>query len=147
MKKVFINAQNILLAALIVAAFVQCSKNIKHDSNPETRLSINQMEADGVDKTIIKKIETILDKELKELKGDNRVVYRHRDGVSKSTNRQLIGRISKLGKNYVLSIKVVEGEKGKVLYNRTVTTKERGIDDSIEDIAEDISDEDSIWER
>ncbi len=146
MKKALIKIQTFLALTLIAACFIQCSKNIKDDSIPKVRLSINRMDAEGIDKKTVSNIAEILHKELQAIKGANRVVYREKDGVSKSTNRQLVGRISKLGKSYVLSIKIIEGEKGKVLFNRTVTAKESSIDDSLEDIAEEIGDEDGIWE-
>ena len=73
----------------------------------KARLGINKLEINNIDENIAAKITTIIYNKLKAIKGAKSVVYRVKDGITKSTNRQLIGRISKLGKNYVLSIKIV----------------------------------------
>ena len=146
MKITLIQVQNITLAVFLAVFFIQCSgSNIKDNSKPRVRLCINKMDAEGADKKIAARLANILNEKLQELKGTNKVVFRDKDGVSKSTNRQLIGRISKLGQKFVLTIKVIEGEKGKLLFNETTIVNQNDLDDTIKDIAENISDKESIW--
>ncbi|MDY6968557.1 MAG: hypothetical protein SVR08_07890 [Spirochaetota bacterium] len=114
--------------------------------NTTARLGVNKLVTNDIDEKTASKITTIIYNKLKAIKGAKRVVYRVKDGISKSTNRQLIGRISKLGKSYVLSIKVVEGEKGKLLFNETVIIKgDDDIEESIDNVVKKISSEKSIW--
>ena len=146
MKKFCIKTNAVLLAIIFTAIFSGCSgSDLKNSGNPNIRLNINKLESQGIDKKIISRIAEKLHAKLASLRGKNKVLYRGKDGVAKSANRQLAGRISKLGSKYILTIKVIEGEKGSMLFNKTVSTKEKDLDDEIDDIAEDISDDENIW--
>lgn len=147
MYKNSLKAVSFLTAIILIAVFAGCSgSSFKSDGAPKTRLCINKFESEGVDAKIAERATGNLHKKLQELKGANRVVSREIDGISKSTNRQLIGRISKLGEKYVLTVKVVEGEKGRLVFNETAIVKAGDLDSRIEDIAEKVSDKDEVWE-
>ena len=147
MKKNNVKTTCVVTAILFGTALAGCSgSGVKNDGAPKARLCINKMESEGVDGKITARATAGLHKKLQELKGADRVVSREIDGISKSTNRQLIGRISKLGEKYVITIKVVEGEKGRLIFNETVIVKEGSIESTIEDIAEKISGKDEVWE-
>ncbi len=146
MKVVNYKAYIALFTLILTSSLIFCSSSSsKDDGAPSVRVRINKMESEGVDKKIVDKISNNLLKKLQEFKGPNRVVAINIDGVSKSANRQLIGRISKLGKKYVIVLKVVEGEKGKLLFNETAIVKEGDIDDTIEDMAEKVSEKEDVW--
>lgn len=139
--------QTVLIALIFITAVTACSggSKIKNETNPNVRLNINKPASEGVDKKIVTRIADMLYEKLKAEKGSI-ILYREKDGISKSANRQLAGRISMLGKKYILTVKVVEGEKGQLLYNRTVTAAENDLDSRLEDIAEDISGNEGIWQ-
>ena len=115
------------------------------EKDSRTRLGINKLTTQDVNQKKTLEIITNLYNKLKNLKGE-RIVFRIKDGISKSVNRQLYGRINKYGKGFVLTINVVEGERGKILYSKTVIIKDYSkIDDVLDKIAEEINDKDEIW--
>jgi hypothetical protein len=147
MKKNNVKAICVLTAIFFIAALAGCSgSSVKNGGAPQTRLCINKIESEGVDTKITTRLTAGLHKKLQELKGTERVVSREIDGISKSANRQLTGRIGKLGEKYVITIKVIEGEKGRLVFNETDIVKESGLDSTIEDIAGKIADKDEVWE-
>lgn len=144
--KSMLRIQSLLLALIFITAIAGCSggSKIKNEANPNVRLNINKPASEGVDEKIVTRVAEKIYEKLREEKGSI-ILYREKDGISKSANRQLAGRISILGKKYILTIKVVEGEKGQLLYNRTITVLEGDLDSELEDIAEEISGNDDIW--
>jgi hypothetical protein len=135
-----------VLTAFIFAAAAGCSGPAVKKDAPKVRVCINKFESEGIDAKIITSATANMHKKLRELKGPESAVSREIDGISKSANRQLIGRISRLGEKYVVTVKVVEGEKGRLVFNETAIIKESDLDETIEDIAEKISDRDEVWE-
>lgn len=134
------------IAIFFTVSLTFCSgSGVKDDGKVSVRVSVNKMESEGVDTKIVKRATELIYKKLQELKGKNRVVSREIDGVDKSANRQLIGRLSKLGAKIVITVKVVEGERGKLVFNETAIVKESDLDDAILDIAENIADKDEVW--
>lgn len=132
-----------IFSLICTFAFSSCgSKNIK---NSNIRLRINKLEAQDVDKKITGDVAAQLYENLKKQIGD-RVVSDQGDSISKSANRLLAGRVSMLGTKYMLTIKVVEGEKGNILFNKTVSVKADGLKDAVDDIADQIVDCDAIWQ-
>ena len=147
MRKNDIKIISILTVIILSTALAGCSgPGVKSGGAPKARVCVNKIESEGVDAKIIMRATASLHKKLQEQKGADRVVSREIDGISKSANRQLIGRISRLGEKYVITVKVVEGEKGRLIFNETVIIKESDLDSAIEDIAENISDKDEVWE-
>lgn len=119
---------------------------VKVNKATKVRLGINRVTVNNVDERVALEITTMLHEKLQARKGKNSVVYRKRNGISKSINRQLAGRISKLGKDLLLSIKVIEVEKGKLLFSETIIIKKNDdLDDVIDRIVDKICKNKSIW--
>ena len=134
-----------LKMTIIIIIFIFLLNPIFSEKNSKTRLGINKLTTHDVDEKKSLEIITKLYSKLKNLKGE-RIIFRVKDGISKSVNRQLYGRINKFGKGFVLNINIVEGEKGKLLYSKTVIIKDYSkIDDILEEIAEEINDKNEIW--
>ncbi|MDY6935152.1 MAG: hypothetical protein SVZ03_13140 [Spirochaetota bacterium] len=112
------------------------------------RLGINRFEASGVDKRIASDITDKLYQKLRLLKGRNLVVYKRIEGIEKSVNRQLVGRVSRLRDSYILAVRVVDGESGKQLFGKTINYKQvDNLDSKLEQIAEQIISVSDIWNR
>ncbi len=107
---------------------------------------IIEIEAEGVDKDTKNSVEQLFIKGLTERKGASYIIHRQTHGAAKSGNRVLIGSVSRLGSGFFLSAKVVDGEKGKVLFNKSIVVNSKGdMKGRIDDISEDISKEKAIW--
>ncbi len=146
MKKTSVKAISFLTAIITAAALAGCSGAAVKSGTAKVRVCVNKFESEGVDAKTTARATAGMHKKLQELKGAEMVLSRELDGVSRSANRQLIGRVSSLGEKYVVTVKVVEGEKGRLIFNETAIVKQSDIDSTIEDIAEKISDRDEVWE-
>jgi len=120
----------------------------KKQTPVEIRLGITILKASGGNVNEASAITSNIYNRLIVLKGSNRVIYRKIDGSSKSVNRLLIGRLSKLGKDYILAIRVVEGQNGAQLYNKRLIYEEGdNIENYLDSIAKEISNKDEIWKE
>jgi hypothetical protein len=123
------------------------SKTANSDTIVKTRLGIDNIIPSGVDETNALEITKILFEKLHDLKGKNRVIYFSKNRNEKNINRHLLGRLSKVGKTYVMAISIVDTQSGNVLYNNTSTYNDPGnVHNIIKKIAEDINNKSSVWE-
>jgi hypothetical protein len=115
--------------------------------NVKIRLGISNIIASGIDENEAKYISAALYKSLQSLKGKDVVISKTDTRVNKSVNRNLIGRLSKVGKTYIMAISVVNSESGDVLYSNTITYEEfKTRDNAIKNIADEISRKSVIWQ-
>jgi hypothetical protein len=115
--------------------------------NVKIRLGISNMIASGTDEDEAKYISAALYKNLQSLKGKDAVLSATDTRLNKSVNRNLIGRVSKVGKTFVMAISVVNSESGDILYSNTVTYGELDArDNAIKNIADEISQKSVIWQ-
>ncbi len=137
-----------LISMLLIFSFIFFSHTgaLSAGSAKKVRIGINPLKAEGVDQATADKITLMIFKSLSAEKGADRVVYRKVSGVSKSTNRQLIGSVSSFGSSYFISVRVVEGEKAKILFSKAVTVKKEKIEKAVKKIADDLIDCVEIWE-
>jgi len=113
----------------------------------QTRLGIASLKANGVDEKTASDITLRLYNGLKKSRGDS-VIYREVDGISKSTNRQLTGRISRLGKTILIAVNVVDSQTGKTLFSTTASYKNgESPDQKIEQLVTQINSKNGIWNR
>lgn len=130
----------------VLKSFIILFQDTKDIRTIRTRLGINRIKVNKVDEKIAREITSMLYNKLRYMMGADRIVYREKDGISKSINRQLVGRVSKLGKDFLLSIKVVEVEKSKLLFSETVVIKKNdNLDNAIDQIVNKICNKESIW--
>ncbi len=111
-----------------------------------TRLNVNALIANGVEKSEAADISKLIYSILVSSKGKDKVIYREVDGRSKSANRQLAGRVSKLGNTVIVSVNITDGESGKVLFNQAAAIKENdSIETVLQGLAEKIISAGDIW--
>ena len=122
------------------------NKENKSDSSLKVRLGIDNVLSSDEDKQIAGEVTKLLYENLKDLKGDSGVIYVSKNRDEKSVNRHLLGRLSKVGKAYILSVNIVNTQTGDVLYSKTSTYNSP--EDSgkvIRVIAEEINNKSSMW--
>jgi len=123
----------------------------KKEEKPEAetvkaRVAVTLLAANGIEPSEAAGISEKLYSNLVRLKGGSSVVYRKKFD-KRSANRVLTGRVSKLGRSRIISVSIVDGESGTVIFNRTLTIKgDQNIDDSIRNIAEQIAGNVQVWE-
>jgi len=111
-----------------------------------TRLNVNSLTANGIEKNEAADISKIIYSRLVSSKGKDKVIYRLADGNSKGANRQLTGRVSRLGSVKIVSVNVLDVESGKVLFNKTVKINESDQMQSVlEGMADKIVSTGEIW--
>ncbi|MCP4132173.1 MAG: hypothetical protein GY754_14475 [bacterium] len=119
---------------------------ITMDEPVSARLGINRLSANGVDEKLVSDVTAQLYKKLSTVRGKDRVVYRKLDGTGKSVNRQLVGTVGRLGSTVVLSVRVIDGENVKILFNKTITIKEGDdINKAVNSIVQMIDRDQSLW--
>ncbi len=127
------------------------NKEIKEKEMPafDTRLGIVRLTPEGIDKDLAYSFSKSLYSKLSGMRGHARVVFTNRSELKrKSINRQLLGMISKLGKTYVISVRVVNSENGHILYDKTVTCRgEDKINETIDKMASGINGVSKIWKK
>ncbi|MFH0976493.1 MAG: hypothetical protein V1874_11995 [Spirochaetota bacterium] len=109
------------------------------------RLGITQILSDKTDEKLAS---DITDKLYSRLKGEMpaAVVFRKTDGIDKSVNRILTGRLSRAGNTYLLSVSIANAETGKILFDKNYTFKEADqINGIINTAAENIGVSKEIW--
>jgi hypothetical protein len=122
-------------------------KSAKSEIIVRTRLGIDNIIPSGVDENNALKITKILFENLQSIKGKDRVIYSSRNRDKKNINRHLLGRMSKVGKTYVMAISVVDTQSGNVLYNKTTTYNDpENANRIIKEIAKEINNNSSVWE-
>lgn len=79
-------------------------------------------------------------------KSKEKVIYRLVDGNSKGANRQLTGRVSRLGSLKIVFVNVLDVESGKILFTQTVKINENDpIQPVLEGVADKIVSTGEIW--
>ena len=110
-----------------------------------TRLGITIFKTDEAHKEIASEISNRLYNSLKKLKGDSRIVFRD-NNISKSVNRLLLGRLSKVGNTYLLSLRIIDAESGKLYFDKLFTyNKIEDLHNKLDRIAGQISSKGEIW--
>ncbi len=141
------NQLKVMLYMILIMVFAQASFNCSTGSvnnGQKIRLGISNLTSDGLDKKTVKEITLKLYNKIRTGRGPDRVVYRDVDGISKSVNRQLYGTVNKLGSRYAINIKIVNSEKGNIVFGKVKMVDDiKEIDSTIEDIANEIGE--SIW--
>jgi hypothetical protein len=103
------------------------------------RLGITQILSDKQDEELASAITDKLCSSLKNIKSTDKIVFRKTDGIDKSVNRILTGRLSRAGNTYLLSLSIANAETGKILYDKNYSFKETDqIDGIINKAAENI---------
>ncbi len=125
-------------------------KESKTDSLPahtdaRIRIKINPLTANGVEPGEASDITEKLYNRLAALKGGDSIIYNKSGDISKSANRQLTGRISKLGASYIIAVSVSHGETGRVMFTKTVTVKPDQVDNALSNLASQVNASDDIW--
>ncbi len=115
--------------------------------NFKTRLGIVDIKPYDVGETLSDEMTNILLKNLQTQKGKDRVFSISKNRNDKNINRQLLGRITKLGDKYIININVTDTQNGNILYSKTSTfsdLEKRGI--ILSKIAKEINTDSKIWE-
>jgi hypothetical protein len=121
--------------------------NKKSETLIKTRLGIDNIISNDADEKNALEITKELFENLQDLKGKDRVIYSLKGRDEKSINRHLLGRLSKIGKTYVMAISIVDTQSGNVLYSNTSTYNDPdNAKTIIKKIAEDINNKSSVWE-
>ncbi len=115
-------------------------------SDKKTRLNVNLLAAGGIKSSEASEITLQIYKKLVSLKGEDNVVYRKTTGSKKSANRQLGGRINKVGNIKIISVSVTDGENGKVLFNQSVKVNDSDpVQPVLDSMAEKIVSTGEVW--
>jgi len=110
------------------------------------RLCINNIQVSDSETGIADDLTIKLYKKLLASKGQNQVVYRDVDGVGKSINRQLAGRLTRLGSKYIFSISIVDVNNGETLIDTAIKYKgSDDVDSKIDELVERIINKNSVW--
>lgn len=110
------------------------------------RLGITQILSDRENEEFASVITNRLYNRLKDEKSEDTVVFRKINGIDRSFNRLLTGRLNRIGSTYLLSISIANIETGKLLYDKKYSFKEAGEADKIIRMAvENISNKKEIW--
>lgn len=132
--------------------FISCASGTKTDTPAvKVRIMVNHFTAEGVSKSTVRKIEKNITRFVADQRGHgcDCIYYRGDKNFSKSTNRQMVGRVSRLvpGKEDVfLSIRIIEGEKGKILFSRSFMAKNTSdLTGKIKKCAGEISENEEVW--
>lgn len=136
---------SLIIMLLTVTCFTFCSGPAV-SVNPNIRLNINKLEAEEAEPEMVSMISEILFQNLSELKGKDKILLREKNGIDKSTNRQLMGRAVKLGSKYIITIKVAEGESGALLYTKSISASKNEIIEKLKNISAEISSDKKIWQ-
>lgn len=112
-------------------------KSAYSDTETIIRLNINTLTASGIENNEAVDITKIIYSRILSSKGKDAVIYRSVDGSSKKANRILSGRINKLEGTIVVSVKVTDVERGKVVFNYTERINQS---DSIKIVLESLAD-------
>ena len=112
----------------------------------KTRLMVSRLIANGIDEATADTISQKLFDGLVSAKGQERVLF-WGNADTRSANRVLTGRVSKLGASKIVALNVVDGERGTVLFNKTEVIKEGdSIDAKLGTIVQEIGNMGGIWE-
>jgi len=133
---------NVLIMLIIATYPANAEKN-----TAVVRLSINTFTSVDIDAALIEKLTSVLYRELVVLRGDEYVLYRKKGGLDKSANRQLAGSVEKIDSVYYITVKVLDGERGEHLFNRTCTADRDNLEKTLKRIAKDIHRVNRIWKR
>ena len=138
---------NKFIAYITILLFhiTNCSMTVKQSSTIKSRLAIDTIIANGIQKSISEELSLKLYKKLSAKMGNDRILFR-KSKISKSANRILIGRISKFGNKISVTINIAHGETGKVLFTKTSTMNRIDLDKIISDISKQIIKNREIWE-
>ena len=118
---------------------------VRKEAPVKTRLSIKIFHTDISHKDIASEISNKLYISLKRLKGNNRVVFRD-SNINKSVNRLLLGRLSKVGNTYLLSLRIIDAESGKLYFDKILTYNEiEDLHNKLDMFAGQISSIGEIW--
>jgi len=132
-----------ILTILIIAS----SHGVAGNNTPAVRLSINSFKSTLSDSAMLEKMTSVLYRELVRLRGEDCVVYKNTGGIDRSANRQLTGSVEKIDATYFITIKVLDGEKGEQIFNKTCTAGSGDIEKAMRDIAGDIHKDRRVWQR
>lgn len=132
--------------SIVLAAALLFSCATAGTKKTSVRLLINQLKTGkGVQKATALKIEKQLADSLQKLRGNSVLFYRNRD-ISLSANRQLTGTIARVEASLFLSIRVIDGEKSRILFSASKIIRDnKDLDKIIEETAEEISDHKQVW--
>ncbi len=122
-------------------------RNIRDKENEESRntivksgvrLNVNTLAAGGISSNESLELTKRIYIKLRSAIGSDKVVSRDIDGKGKTANRQLTGRVNRIGDNTVISISIVHGETGAVLFSKTVQLKkEQAVAEAIDAITDE----------
>ncbi|PKL39158.1 MAG: hypothetical protein CVV44_09845 [Spirochaetae bacterium HGW-Spirochaetae-1] len=132
-----------VLTILIIAS----SHGAAGNNSIAVRLSINTFKSTHSDNTMVEKMTSVLYRELVRLRGQDCVIYKNTGGFDRSANRQLTGSVEKIDATYFITIKVLDGEKGEQLFNKTCTADSGDIEKTMRDIAKQIHKDRRVWQR
>ncbi len=132
---------------LLIMIFIQVNFSCSTQSvntGQKIRLGISTLTSDVLDEKTVRGITLKLYNKIRTGKGPDSVVYRNLDGISKSVNRQLYGTVNKLGSRYAVNIKIVNSEKGNIVFGKVKLVDDiKEIDSTIEEIANEIGE--NLW--
>ena len=117
------------------------------NNTSSVRLNINLLKSEGADLKTVSDITREIYNKLSAMKGEDRVIYRSLTKSDKKANRQLSGRISKVGSNYAVSLSVSDAETGNILFSDTKVARKDDINNVIYSLAELISNTAGIWNK
>lgn len=132
-----------VLAVLMIAS----SHGAAGNNSIAVRLSINTFKSTHNDRAMVEKMTSVLYRELVRLLGEEYVVYKNTVGLGRSANRQVTGSVEKIDETYFITIKVLDGEKGEQLFNKTCTADSGDIEKTMRDIAKQIHKDRRVWQR
>ncbi|HNV46630.1 MAG TPA: FecR domain-containing protein [Spirochaetota bacterium] len=119
------------------------AKDDKPAATSMARLGVNAFTANGVEQKVAADLTNKLYAKLRASKGVEAVVMR---GGGRTSARQLMGRVSKLGATTVLALRVVDGQSGRLVYSRSLNYKDgEDIDGRLDEIAGQIGRKGEIW--
>ncbi len=136
-----------LLITVAAAFFISCAST--QPGGIKVRLQINQIktEKDSQRKAAVA-MEKQLVKSLKNLRGEkcNCILYYRDRDLSLSVNRHLTGSLAKLEASLFLTVRIVDGEKSRILFSTSKIIKdEKYINEAIEEISEEIDNRKAVW--
>lgn len=111
-------------------------------------LNIITLEANGIERNEAIEITKILYLKILSSKGKERVIYKTVDGTARKGNRTLSGRINKIEDKFVVSVKITDLAKGKVVFNYTERINQGdSLQAVLESLAEKINSDGEVWNR
>jgi hypothetical protein len=137
-----------LWAMLVIAGIVCMSCASSGPRKTLNRIAFSGFTVQDIDMKIKRSADEEIMKSLINLMGEKCycVVHRRGEAQSMSANRQMVGTLSKMGSGIMVSVRVIDGEKGVVLFNASRMAKTAGdLNEVLSGIAEDVSRSDEIW--